>query len=92
MQNCKGAPKPNADRLVLLNELQPGRAGVIIEIIGGRGICNKLQAMGLYIGSRVRRVAGALGRGPVVVEAHGAQFAVGFGMANKIIVETENDK
>ncbi|MCX7804996.1 MAG: FeoA domain-containing protein [Planctomycetota bacterium] len=86
----KGAPIPHADRLLLLNELQPGRTGVIVEIVGGRGICNRLQAMGLCIGSRVRRVASAIGRGPVVVEARGAQFAIGFGMASRIIVEIEN--
>jgi Fe2+ transport system protein FeoA len=84
------AGKLRADRLVLLNELAPGRCGAIVEIIGGRGLTRKLQAMGLRVGSRVRRVAGSLGRGPVVVEANGAQFAVGFGMAQSIIVEIED--
>lgn len=48
--------------------------------------------MGIRPGVNLVKVAEQLFGGPVVVQVGNAQMAVGFGMAKKIIVETETQQ
>ena len=72
-----------------LNQLGPGQTGTVVEIRGGRGLTARLEAMGIRPGKQVTKVSSMLFRGPVTLRSNGTQVALGFGMANKVIVEVE---
>ncbi len=72
-----------------LNQLGPGQTGMVVEIRGGRGLVARLEAMGIRPGKQVTKVSSMLFRGPVTLRSNGTQVALGFGMANKVIVEVE---
>lgn len=67
--------------------MKPGQRGVLVEIRGGHGMVRRLDALGLRLCKRIRKVSSMLMRGPVVVEVDGFQIAIGYGIASRIIVE-----
>lgn len=72
-----------------LTDMESGEAGRIVEFFGGRGVHNRLRALGIRPGARVTKVSAAFMRGPVVLQVGGTQTALGFGISYKIIVEVE---
>ncbi|HEC20998.1 MAG TPA: ferrous iron transport protein A [Candidatus Peregrinibacteria bacterium] len=70
-----------------LSQLKPGQEGKIIEIVGGSGVGRRLDAMGVRVGKKVKRISRGLMRGPVVFEIDGMQMALGLGIAEKILVK-----
>ena len=72
---------------VSLAYMKSGQNGVLVEILGGHGMIRRLDALGLRLYKKVRKVSSMLMRGPVVVEMDGFQVAIGYGMASRIIVE-----
>lgn len=72
---------------ISLANMKPGQTGVVVEVLAGHGMVNRLEAMGLRLCKRVRKVSSMLMRGPIVVEVDGFQIAVGHRMASRIIVE-----
>ncbi len=70
-----------------LTRMVAGQSGIVIEIQGGRGLINRLSALGIRPGQRVTNVSSMFMRGPVTVQVGNAQIAIGFGMAKRIIVE-----
>ncbi len=70
-----------------LIQLKDGRSAKVVQILGGHGISNRLNAIGVVPGKRLRKISSMLMRGPVTVEISGVRLAFGFGMASKIIVE-----
>ena len=71
---------------VTLRQMQTGQSGVVFQIQGGRGLINRLNALGIRPGQRITKVGSTFMRGPVTIQVGNAQVAIGFGMANKIIV------
>jgi ferrous iron transport protein A len=69
-----------------LSHMRPGQGGVIVEIQGGFGLINRLNALGILPGKRVRKISAMVARGPVTIEVDRVQVAIGFGMAKRIIV------
>jgi len=69
-----------------LNMVNSGKKVEIVEIRAGRGLMIKLSEMGLHIGSIIEVVFNS-GRGPLIISKNGARFALGAGMAFKIIVK-----
>ena len=67
--------------------MQNGQSGTVVEILGGRGMINRLSALGVRPGQRVTKVSSMFMRGAVTVQLGNAQVAIGHGMANRIIVE-----
>jgi ferrous iron transport protein A len=59
----------------------------IVLIAGGWGIRRHLNQIGIQPGDHVRVVRRAPFGGPVLIENHGTQVAVGRGMAENIRVE-----
>ncbi|MFC1994500.1 FeoA family protein [Chloroflexota bacterium] len=43
--------------------------------------------MGIIPGKRITKVSSMFMRGPVTIQIHNSQVAIGFGMADKIVVE-----
>lgn len=74
---------------VTLREMQSGQSGRIDQIQGGHGLVNRLGALGIRPGKRVTKVSSMLMRGPVTIQVGHTRVAIGFGMANKIIVNLE---
>lgn len=67
--------------------MQVGQSGVVIQMQGGRGLINRLSALGIRPGQRVTKVSSMFMRGPITIQVGNAQVAIGFGMAKRIIVE-----
>jgi len=76
-------------KIVTLRQMQSGQSGKVIQIQGGFGLINRLSALGIRPGKRITKVSSMLMRGPVTIQAGNTQVALGFGMANKIIVELD---
>ena len=70
-----------------LARMQAGQSGIVIQIQGGHGLVNRLSALGIRPGKRINKVSSMFMRGPVTIQVDRSQVAIGFGMANKIIVE-----
>jgi len=67
--------------------MEAGQSGIVVQIQGGRGLINRLSALGIRPGQRLTKVSSMFMRGPVTIQVGTAQVAIGFGMANRIIVE-----
>ena len=72
---------------VTLARMQPGQGGIVVQIQGGHGLVNRLGALGIIPGKRITKISSMLMRGPVTIEVDRVQVAIGFGMANKIMVK-----
>ncbi|MFC1862056.1 ferrous iron transport protein A [Chloroflexota bacterium] len=70
-----------------LNRMESGQSGKVVQIQGGYGLINRLGALGIRHGKRISKVSSMFMRGPVTIQVGNAQVAIGFGMAEKIIVE-----
>ena len=77
--------------ILSLTEVSSGERGVISAIEGGYGLVSKLDAMGIRVGKEVTKVSEQWMRGPVLLRQGNTQVAVGFGMAQKILVEVCNN-
>ncbi len=76
-------------KIVTLRQMQSGQSGKVVEIQGGHGLINRLNALGVRPGKRITKVSSMLMRGPITLQSGNTRIAVGFGMANKIIVELD---
>ena len=64
----------------------------MVEIQGGFGVIDRLNALGIIPGKRITKISSMLARGPVAIQVDRAQLAIGYGMANKIIVELDQTR
>ena len=72
---------------ITLRQMQAGQSGIVVQIQGGHGLINRLSALGIRPGKRITKVGSMFMRGPVTIQLGSAQVAIGFGMANKVIVD-----
>ena len=72
-----------------LAEMRTGQTGTVIGVLGGHGLIQRLDALGIRPGRKITKVSSALFRGPVMLRVNSSQVAVGFGMARKIIIEVD---
>jgi ferrous iron transport protein A len=72
-----------------LAEMKTGQTGTVVGVLGGHGLIRRLDALDIRPGKKVTKLSSALFRGPVMLRVNNTQVAVGFGMARKIIVETD---
>jgi len=77
------------EKLIPLQQMRGGQHGKVVEIQGGRGLVNRLSALGIRPGKKITKVSSMLMRGPVTIQSGNLQVAVGFGIAKKIIVEVD---
>jgi ferrous iron transport protein A len=64
-----------------------GQSGIVVEVLGGQGMINRLSALGIRPGKRVTKVNSMFMRGPVTVQVGNSRVAIGFGMAKRIVVD-----
>jgi ferrous iron transport protein A len=72
-----------------LGQMDAGQTGTVIRILGGRGLTRRLEALGIRAGKKITKISSMLFRGPVTLKVDQTQAAIGFGMANKILVEID---
>jgi len=77
-------------RLMPLNKAKPGERLVIRQIDGGPGARMRLLTMGLRIGDHIDVITNQ-NRGQVVVAADFKRYALGQGLAEKILVDADPD-
>jgi ferrous iron transport protein A len=70
-----------------LINMERGQRATVLQIKGGHGMINRLNALGILPGKKITKVSTMFMRGPVTIEVDRAQIAIGFGMAKKIIVK-----
>jgi ferrous iron transport protein A len=71
--------------IVPLSSLRPGERGIVVTLQGGAGFRNRLLGMGIAPGAVVQ-VLEMYNAGPIIVSVSGTRFALGRGMASKILV------
>jgi len=74
-----------------LARMRTGQRATVVGINGGHGLVRRLSALGLRPGKKVVKVSSMFARGPVTVQVDSTQIALGFGMANKVIVEFDSE-
>jgi ferrous iron transport protein A len=74
-----------------LPQLRAGQRGKVIEITGGFGIVEKLTALGIRPGQIVTKQNSVFTKGPVVLKVNNTEMAIGYGMAQKVLVEVEEE-
>ena len=72
-----------------LTNMEKGQRATVLQIKGGHGLVNRLNALGILPGKKITKVSAMLMKGPVTIEVDRAHIAIGFGMASKIIVEPD---
>ncbi len=77
------------EKQMTLAQMHPGQSGKVVQIQGGHGLVNRLSALGIRPGKRITKVSSQFMRGPVAIQVDRAQVAIGFGMAKRIIVESD---
>ncbi len=60
----------------------------VVKIEGGHGAYEKLMEMGIIPGAKIRMVYNA--KGPVIIAVNDSKYALGKGIASKIIVRRTN--
>jgi ferrous iron transport protein A len=70
-----------------LDQVYENRKAKVIDIKGGPGIRQRLSQMGIHPGDDVTMLRYGALRGPILIEVHGSQVALGRGIASRIIVE-----
>lgn len=75
--------------IIDITQMQPGESGAVEEIQGGHGLMRKVQSMGIRPGKKITKVSSHFWRGPQTVEVGNSRFAIGFGMAKKILVQVK---
>ncbi len=68
-----------------LISVEEGKEVRVLDIDGGKGVKNRLAAIGIYPGGTLKVIKAP--PGPVIVEVAGSRVALGKGMAGKIKVE-----
>ena len=71
---------------ITLAQMQSGQSGTVAHIQGGRGVINRLSAIGIRPGKKISKISSMFMRGPVTIQVGTTQIAIGFGMAKKIAV------
>jgi len=74
---------------ITLARMQWGQSGTVVQIQGGHGLVDRLNALGIIPGKRITKISSMLMRGPVTIEVDRVQVAIGFGMANRVIVKPD---
>ncbi|HLV10386.1 MAG TPA: FeoA family protein [Halanaerobiales bacterium] len=70
-----------------LNQLRIGEKGEIIELMGGYGVKKRLNALGIREGKEVTKISSSFLKGPVTIQAGQSRIAIGYGMAEKILIK-----
>ncbi|MEM1538156.1 MAG: FeoA domain-containing protein [Candidatus Nezhaarchaeales archaeon] len=72
---------------VPLTALRENDKGMVVLLVGGRGLTRRLAEMGLTPGVEVKVARRGAFRGPIEVEVRGTKLALGYGVAQRVFVK-----
>jgi len=75
-------------RFISIATMLAGQRRRIIAIKGGHGMIRRLNALGIYEGRIITKISAQWMYGPVVIRVGTIDVAIGYSMANRIIVST----
>lgn len=75
------------NHFIYLSDLECGQSAKVIKLQGNRELMGKLNAMGIFAGTIILKKSAIPAKGPIVVEKGAMQFALGYNIAKKILVE-----
>jgi ferrous iron transport protein A len=70
-----------------LDQIFENKKAKVVDIQGGPGIRQRLSQMGIHPGDMITMLRYGALRGPILIEVHGSQVALGRGIASRILVE-----
>ena len=76
---------------VNLTNLENGQSAQIIEFAGGSNFQKRAEALGLRPGVTITRISAQILHGPIMVRVNQTRAAMGYGMAQKILVLPLNE-
>ena len=76
-------------KCITLLQLPMNQAGIVYDIRAGRGLENRLISMGVYKGAKIKKLNQSFG--PTLISIKQTKLAIGRGIANKIIIEYQNE-
>ncbi len=71
----------------MLSEMEFGEEGKVIEI--DEGLRKRIAGVGIRVGKKLRMATRQPIKGPVVIELDRVNTSLGFGFANKIVVDVK---
>jgi ferrous iron transport protein A len=71
--------------LLSLSEARPGRPVQVMTIEGGRRLCGRMAALGIYPGVKLELLCNGCGA-PCLVKVRGSTLSLGAGVSQKIKV------
>ncbi|MDD3640637.1 MAG: FeoA family protein [Atribacterota bacterium] len=75
--------------IISLTDVKSGSSVKVVRIRGGLSVRQRLSCLGIHPGDTILLQKCGFMRGPVLVNIHGNQVALGRGIAAKILVEVE---
>jgi ferrous iron transport protein A len=70
-----------------LDQIYENKKATVIDIQGGQGMRQRLGQMGIHPGDEISMLRYGALRGPILIEVHGSQVALGRRIASRILVE-----
>ncbi len=74
---------------ITLDSIGENQKAKVVSISGGWGIRQRLSCLGIHPGDMMTVEKSAIMRGPILINDHGNQIALGRGVARKVTVEVE---
>jgi ferrous iron transport protein A len=81
---CEGM-KTSANHTLPLSTVKAGKRFKVTGIQGGRHLCARMAAMGIYPGVEMELLCAGCGS-PCLVRVHGGTLSLGAGVSDKILV------
>ncbi len=75
--------------VINLAMMKSGEKGKVVEVIGGKGFISRLESLGIIPGAEITKISEQIMHGPVVIKIGNTQIAIGYGMAQKIMIHIE---
>ena len=75
--------------VVDLTKMKVKESGTVISLDGGHNFVLRLQNLGIRPGKKIIKVGAHFWRGPITVQVDKSNFALGFGMAGRVMVEVK---
>jgi len=72
-----------------LGMMRTGDSGIVLRMTGGSHMINRLDALGIRQGKRIIKLSSMFMKGPVTIKIDTVQVAIGYRMANKIVVRLD---
>lgn len=71
-----------------ITELRSKESAKVISIDGGQNFKEKLNTLGIRENIKIKKISSSFLRGPIVIKINLMEIAIGWRMANKILVQT----